>query len=547
MPALSAWYVKKGATSYLLEASGQRITYRPNNFQKADLSFDITKPSDPVRGVFANEDAVQVWIGDPASGGVLMLDGYITDLDDIHFKNAKVQEKLEVTDFISYRAAKTVFEKRYWFLANSEAKTVFADAVATISGAGPNIIDASLTTQVKQEFLGTYAKDGFSAAAQFGGADYFGDENKSLNAFPHGSKDLTTGGTRYKIVDYKPTFAYEIKVDSNFQYNLAYNSMQKFRTVIVTNGISYTFPDDINLWSIEKSDLRGKHGREFSQHFLMTTLDYNKINFPSSPVPFDIGQLNIGDDNIPVAVLYVANNTQNINMLVGQMELTNFTFPSMAIPLNTWQEISFFMRQELTPTPTNIQILLVDLAVGTFSRYIKQGATNLLLAGGMVFLRFQLPTTTANNGWTKDQPGTPTKIDQIQIVFTPATGYTAATSVKFSQFYLFKRVRKQSATAAGSPLTTKIIVNRTVTDENVLQSLADKEYARVNTNAYRAECTFAGNTDFKRPSYNVDVNFVATLGTGKLGTQLRMDEIVHTLEKSRHRTKITLKPAFQRL
>jgi len=547
MPSIIGWYVKKGGTSYLVEASGQKITYKPDNFQKADLSFDITKPSDPVRGVFSMEDAVQVYIGDPSAGGVLMIDGYITDRDDIKVKNGKLQEKLEVTDFISYRAGKTVFEKRYWFLANSAAKTVFADAAATISGKGADIIDVSLNTQVKQEFLGTYAKDGFNAAAQFGGADFFGDENKSLNAFAHGSQNLTTGGIKYKIVDYKPTLAYEIKVDSNFPYNYGLNSMLKFRTVIVTNGISYTFPDDINSWSVEKTNLRGSEGREFSQHFFIGSSEYNKMNFPSSPIPFDITQLNVGDDNIPVATLYVANNTQSINILVGQMELNNFTFPAMGIPLNTWQEISFFMRQQLAPTPTNIQILLVDLAVGSFSRYIKQGATNLLLVGGMVFLRFQLPTTTANNGWTKDQVGTPTKIDQIQIIFTPNTGYTAGGSIKFSQFYLFKRVRKQSATAAGAPLTTKIIVNRTVTDGTALQALADKEYARVNADAYRSTFTIPGNTAFKRPGYNIDIDFNLTMGSGHSASSLRMDEIIHTLEKSRHRTQVTLKPAFQRL
>ena len=548
MPSLSAWYIRKGVTDYLLNNSGQRIVYKPNQYQQAILNFDITKPTDTARGVFVNEDNVQLYIGDPSAGGVKMMDGYITHLGDEHIKGGRVLQNLTLTDYIGYLGAKSPFEKRYWFLANAPAKTVFQDASNAISGAGVAVIDASLNNQVKMEFLGTYAKDGFSAAAQYGGADYFGDESKALNAFAIGSKPLQTGGLNYKLQDTKSLAANQIKIDSNYDYKFEKDSMYKFRKVIATNAISYTYPDDINIWQKESTDIRGLYGRDFSTHYLFgTKSNYDKNISPTPPIPYNVEQLDISGDPIPIATFNVANSGDTIALLVGQMDLSTFTFPLLDLSIDTWQEISFFFRDVLTPTPTNIEIFLIDgIAGATYSRYIKQGATTLLLPGGMTFLRFLLPTTTATNGWTKTGGGTMTKFRQIQLVFTPSTGYTANTSIKIGQFYFFKRVRKTSATAAGSPLTTKIIVNRTLIDETLLQNFADEEYSRVNADAYYIKATAPGNTAFKQPGYVIDVNFASTLQSDKHQTNVRMDEITHTLEKSRHRMEILLRPSFQR-
>lgn len=548
MPSLSAWYVKKGGVNYLLNNSNQRITYKTNQFQQAYLNFDITNKSDPARGAFANEDNVQLYIGDPATTGVKMMDGFITDLGDEHQKGGRVLQNLKIVDYIGYLGGKSPFEKRYWFLANAPAKTVFQDASNAISGAGVAVIDAALTKQVKMEFLGTYAKDGFSAAAQYGGADYFGDENKALRAFSFGSQALQTGGLNYKLQDTKSLASNQIKIDSNFDYKFERDSIYKFRKVIATNAISYTYPDNINSWQTEKTDIRGLYGPDFSTHYLFgSKSQYDKNLTPAPPIPYNIEELDIAGDPIPIAKLNVANSGDTVALLIGQMDLSTFTFPLLDLSIDTWQEISFFFREQLTPTPTNIEIFLIDGTAGvTYSRYIKQGATTLLLPGGMTFLRFLLPTTTANNGWTKTGAGTMTKFRQIQIIFTPNTGYTAGTSIKVGQFYFFKRVRKTSATAPGVPLTTKIIVNRTMIDETLLQNLADEEYSRVNADAYYIKATTPGNTDFKRPGYVIDVDFSNTLQSDKVGTNFRIDEINHTLEKSRHRMEILLRPSFQR-
>lgn len=549
MTGLTAVYLKKGANSYLVNNSNQRIVYKPNGFQQAFLEFDISKPADTFRGVITGEDAVSVYVGDPSAGGIKMLDGYVTDFDDNFDKQRRLIEKIEVTDWISYLAGKTIFEKRYWFLSGATSKQTFLDADGEMPAHGAPNVDAGLTIQVKQEFLGTYVKDGFNAAAQFGGADYFGDENQALQAFLHGGRDLIDPGSgiRYKIVDTVNSGTNQIKIDSNFPYNFAKNSMQKFRTVIASNAVSYTYPDDINKWITEKNDNRGLYGRDFSNHFQMTGRSvYDKNLIPTPPIPLTFESVDVGGDAVPVAVLNVASAAQVIDMIVGNIDLTNFTFPSLGITLTNWQEISFFFRSLLTPTPTDVYIQMLDISTGgTFTRYLKQGATSLLLAGGMTFLRFLLPTAVANNGWTK--VGTFNTIDQILIGFNPNSGYTANTSVKIAQFYLFKRVRKTSSTSGGTPATTKIIVNRSITDETVLLNLANAEWARVNTDAYRVAFTIPGNTNFKKPGYAIDVDFTATMGSGRSGTQMRIDEITHTLNQSRHKTTVSLKPAFQRL
>ena len=42
MPALTSWYVKKGVNSYLTNNSDCSIKYKCNDWQEADITFDIT-------------------------------------------------------------------------------------------------------------------------------------------------------------------------------------------------------------------------------------------------------------------------------------------------------------------------------------------------------------------------------------------------------------------------------------------------------------------------------------------------------------------------
>lgn len=551
-----AWYLQKGGVNYKTWHSNQQIIYRPNNWQEANLIFDISDSADAIRNQISGEDEVSVWIGDPAGSGVKMIQGFVNSKYPIRRKDASRFLYVDVIDYIGYFGAKSIFEKRYWLLANATAKQTFSDAADAIPGIGGKNIDSNLTLQVKQDFAGTYSKDGFAVASQAGYADFFGDESKFLQAFSHGGRDLkASNNVRYKIKDTAPGAVNEIRVNHNFDYYYKKDMTNRFKTVIMTSGVAYTWPSDINLFQDtgEKTALRGIHGPEFSTHYssLQTRTDYDVNNFASPSVavkPFDYEQLQIGSINYPVVILRVANAIDAVSFLVGQMELTNFLFPSLGLPLDgTWQEISFFMRIDgLSPTPTNVNMSLIDLTHGgSYDRNLKQGSTTLFLVGGMTFIRFLLPTPIQLNGWTKT--GTISQIDQIVFSVTPSTGYTAGSTIKMSQFYLYKRVRKTSSTVGGSPATQKIIMNRTLIDDVALQSMADSEFQRVSPVPYEVKSTFYGNSDFRKPGYAIDVDFTNTLESDSLGTQLRIDQIIHTLEKSRWNTELTLKPAYQRL
>lgn len=559
MPAanFSAWYLVKSGTKYLAGPDKCQIIYRPNNWNEATLVFNISDPADSIWNQINTEDEVSVYIGDPSAGGTLMMDCFVNDKYPIRRKDATRELYIHVIDYIGYFAAKAIFEQRYWQLANATTKQIMSDAANAIPGIAGTNIDSGLTNLVKQDFAGTYAKDGFSVASQVGYADYFGDETKTFQAFAHGGRDLlASNSVRYKIKDTAPGAVNEIRVNHNYDYYFKHDATYRFKTVIATSGVSYTWPNDINQFQEagERTTLRGKYGRDLSTHYttLSPITDFDKMSFPSGNVPFDWQtQLQIGAINYPVLNLYIGQSGTIAaagGLLVGQMK-SDGTFPALGIPLDgTWQEISFFMRiDQLTPIPTTLQIQLVDLTNGgTFTRYLKNGSTTLFLAGGMTFIRYLMPNQTQNNGWTKS--GTITTLDELIFLFSPTTGYTANTFMSISQFYLYKKLRKQSATLGGSPATQKIIMDRTIVDDTTLQGLANQEYTRVSPLPYYVDCTFYGNADFRKPGYAVDVDFTNSLESDCSGTQLRIDQIIHTLgPKSRWNTKLTLAPAYQRM
>lgn len=555
-----AWYLQKAGVNYKAGPTNNSIVYRANNWQEATLVFPINDPTEPIRNAIAAEDRVSVWIGDPAGSGVKMIDGFVLYKYPIRRKDASISLYIDVVDYIGYLAAKSVFEQRYWQLANATAKQIFADAAAAIAGIGGTNIDSNLTQLVQQDFSGTYAKDGFSVASQVGYADYFGDESLKLQAFTHGGRDLLApNSVRYKIKDTAPSASNEIRINSQFDYHYKQDATYRVRTVITTSGISYTWPNnDINQLQKE-AYLLSLYGKQFSKWYAPLNndpLSWDPNDLAASGLsfslePFDFSQtMVIGGINYNVIQLNARKSTDNIIVIVAQISFNPIVYANLGIPLDgTWQEISFFINtNNLSPTPTNIQLQLNDNS-GTpgasYFRYLKQGATNILLPGGMTFIRFSLPdpNTGALNGWTSTNPA-PTKLDNITIVFTPTTGYTG--NVQFSQMLLFRKVRQQSAVLAGSPVTEKIVMNRTITDKTSLKALADAIYNRDSPLPYEVKATFYGNSDFKKPGYAIDADFSTLLESDSKGTQLRMDQIVHYLDnKSRWNTEVTLKPAYQ--
>ncbi|MFM7796535.1 MAG: hypothetical protein ACKO7N_07210, partial [Candidatus Nitrosotenuis sp.] len=113
-------------------------------------------------------------------------------------------------------------------------------------------------------------------------------------------------------------------------------------------------------------------------------------------------------------------------------------------------------------------------------------------------------------------------------------------------YFHFYRKRKYQSTGGGTPTTEKIIVDASVGSYENLRNLAVTERNRADVIAQRIECMISGNTDFRKPGYNVDIDFQNIFGIGKTKTRARLDEIVHRLDNGIHYTELLINNPFQR-
>lgn len=538
-----AWIVRKSAVNYTVALNGSFISLKPNGFSEAEIVFDNTV--DEFNTIFAAEDEVEIYIGSVIAANKMM-DGYIDDLVDIRTPGRKKELKLHITNWGDYLAGKTVFEKD--FTKTKTASNVFSDAAAEIAGLSTNIIGLNTASEnMKRRFNGTYVKDAWAAAAENAGADYFVDETKTLQAFAHNSQNLieTGSGLIYKIRDIAPVTSDHLMLMHTRPYQFDRSARDRYRTVIATNGIKETYPVDIDLYQTAKFK-EDENGKTFSAFYTTTFADFDidtTINLPVQFLPTtDVG----GGLVMPTIRVLVASSGQNASMLLRGIEFTDDgtakLLQNIGLVPTDWQRVAFFIKNARSGTTmTAFNMRLYDDAANHWSRNILADINST----NFTYIAYDLPAdlvSSPSNGWTKT--GSPTVINRVGFEPVPATGWTAKTYVEFGKFHFFRR-RRATVTGGGSPATEKIIIDSTMKSINSLTTLATKEQARANQIFNSGFCTIEGNNAFKKPAFNIQVDFTATLGSGRSAT-VRLEELRHKLVNGRHDTEIFFKPAFAR-
>ena len=539
-----AWKIRKSGTNYEVSDGGSIILYRPNGFSQATMVFDDTFGD--VTNVFSPEDEIEIYIGDHTVAANKMMTGYITDISDDRQPSRRNLQNVSVVDWGAYLAGKTIFEKDY--LRTKTASAIIADGVAEISGLSSNITALNTSAEnMKRKFNGTYVKDLFNAVSENAGADYYFDEAKVLQFFGHGARDLdeSTTGLIYKIKDVVPVSADTLMVDHNFPYKFRRNVDNRFRSVTITNGITETYPVDIDLYQIVsfKDDEAGK---TFSQFYQRNPADFDIDVTTTVPVQLfsstDVG----GGLVMPTIRVLSADAAEPYPILLRGIEVSDdgssTVLQDIGLVPTDWQRIAFYMKNALSGvTMTSLNIRLYDGGADFWERDIilDLNTTN------WTYVAYDLPANlidSPSNGWTKT--GSPTVINRIGIEPSPTTGWTAKTYLEIGKFHFFRR-RRSTVTGSGTPATEKIMIDATAKSITSLDTIAAKEQAIANQIAKIGTFTIEGNIDFKDPAYNIEVDFTASLGTGRSGTVI-MNEIRHTLSSGRHNTQISFEPTFWR-
>ena len=558
---LSAWYLKiiSSGLSYKTGADDCQINYSGNNIQEAILTFPNS--SDLYTNVFTNEQEVQVFIGDPSAGGIKMLHGFIDDINTTRQPSKETDLIIHVIDWTSYLASKRIFEAKYFRGATPQAvyqavASTITDGVDTLSSAGVSAI--TYDELFVGEFQGGYCKDVLNQLAEQYNAEYFGDEALVLQAFTTGSRALEFSvGNTFRIRDIAPSLSRDLMILHRKPYSLKLDNAERVRTVTATNLVNEAFPSDLKAFE-EKHYFQGKnYGKKFSEAYSMgisADYDVNVVGNTFEAATL-IGAEQIGNPvtettlSMPTVRLNVAGPTQNITMFVIPRDESGSTLLNLGV--DEWQELSFYIYNGLSgATITTLKLQLWHDKVGT--HYWERNITAYVVLNGWSYFRFKLPTTTSNTEtytgvpWTK--VGTPTHIDYLEFPVTPSTGYTANSYVKFGQLF-FGRTKRASTTVGGNPPTEKIIVKKNLKTFEALQQFASAELLRINKLIVSGSCTLLGNTNFKNPGYIVDVDFTATLGTGRSATGVngaRLENIKHYLEDSIHYMDLTFNNAFDR-
>jgi len=561
MSAISpVWAVRKGGVDYPLSASGSSITYRTNNPSEATLYLE--NDNGALNSTFSGEDEVTVKIG-----STTMLTAIIRKNNFSRSPSAKKPLKLEVVDWGMYLAGKTPYEKN--IMRATSAATAISNMIsdAPVSGLTANITGLTGTTsKLKRDFYGSYLKDFLYSVGEISGADYFIDESKVLQIFPHGStsRDLieSGSGTRYVLTDAAPVSSNQIKISLQHQIDYAEDSTFRFRDVTVTNGIYETYPLDVDSWqsaaAAYKDDYSGKTFSHFYSAFANTNqLEYWKISATTiKPIEFipneDLG----GGLNAPVIKLNILDSSSPAETFIrGQVnDGTGLTVSNWLLKIPDWQNLGFFIKNGLTGASVNhIYLRLYDAPVGP--NYWERDIYNDILLPSTsrtdwTYLQYDLPddpSASTSNGWTKN--GSPTEIDLAYLRFengaAAITGYDPSSYVGFSKFHFYRRQR-YTQTGSGPLPTRKLIIDASAKNSFSIQNLAVNEQARVNVVSQPLECTIPGNINFRKPGYNVDFTLTNLFGAGATKTRARLEEITHRLENGVHWTEITINDAFQR-
>jgi len=557
----SAWTIVDGGVTTTSKDSGSKITLRANHPSEAMIVFDNSDNS--LNTTFNPEDEIDIKIGSQ-----IMMHGFIYNVEDVLYPGRRKDMNIYVMDWGSYVASKTIFERDYQL--TKYAKDMLLDGAAKInalysgalltSGVDTTGLSTSNFAVKGRRFQGTYVKDVWYAAADTGGFDYFVDEVKTLQAWPfetNTARRIQKSGTNYKIVDYPPTHNYELlaRLDK-FNQTWSQDVQNKYRTVKVINGIEDTYPavvDQGSMASYPQKDFAYPKSAFWTTQQLDSAYDPGPGGVPVRPMfGFNQNEIALG---VPSIYLYVGDASTTFRPLF-QPRIRTTTGAVQGIDMNiTWnayQTIGFFINlANLTgQTIDTVTITLVDINnLGGFSQNLS--SANLTAAkAGWTWIQILLPVINngSSNGWSLINATSPLEYGycKFDILHSGSgSGYTVGSHADFANFN-FWRIMGNTQSAAGSPPTQKIVVNRNLTDPTMIQNFAIRELLRTNTTKQGPTVTIDGNTDFRMPGYKCDIDFTASLGTGRSATDLRIDEIEHTLEKGFHYTKLTFDSSFYR-
>jgi len=557
MAGISSFLVRKSGTNYAASYNGSYVTHKPNGFSRSRIVFD--NADDWITGVFTEEDEVEIYVDSVSAANKLMV-GYITNLGGEREPNRNKTEILDIVDWGGYLAGKTIFEKDY--LRTKQADELFTDASAEISGISTNITDlnSSPDQDVKRTFNGTYVMDAFNDAAEKAGGDYYIDETKTLQAFDFGTRNLieSVSGLIYKVKDIASVGTDTLMVDHRFPYSFHKSAELRYRNVTITNGIAETFPTDTDLFQVAKiskgavSDERGKiFASAYRQFGGVSEYDIETTTIaPHNFVPAtDVG----GGLVMPTIQVIVASATTDAETFVQGVD-DNGNFINMGLIPTDYQRIAFFVKNALTGATVN-EVIMRLYSGGVAGNYWERDIyDDIIVDGGSrtswTYLAYDLPaniTDAVSNGWTK--VGTPT--DLVDVVYfgfrngaSVEDGYTAGSYVEFGKLHFFRR-RRSTTTAVGTPATEKIVVDSTLKSQSALDAFSAQEHARSNVVTSKGEFTITGNPAFKKPAYNIEVDFSNTLGSGRSGT-VRLEQLTHMLIDSHYVTKVNFNNSYHR-
>lgn len=556
MPAFSRpnCYLRLGGNDYELRRDGLDLTYMPNGWQVAKCIIDLNSSTAPSPSTFASETAVDVKIEN-----VTMMTGYVVTSKRVcqplteRSPGKNLGLELLIADKVGY-LMKGEFANDYF--RSKTIQRLLQDLAGTLGVT--HSISASLSNTFKRSFFGTMGKDAAAFAVEKG-ADWFGDESGVLNAWPQASPPtLTTGGFTYQIQDFTSGASHQIEVSHlHPYYYIPDDALHRYRNVKVMNSNRVTFPRDIN--------------RITSEMFWNGTLGYSTprwisgIPISGSPIYFRPGRPEPGpklggdtDEPEAPAMAFKTENTNDILFArVWYIASDNSLIDNkyLNVKLGVTERLWFHIYTTVNlADASEVKVQLIDQTTGTYYERNIKGDINA--SNTWVFLLYQLPTITSgasgtiSNGWTKQGAADMNKIDVIDFTFIKSstgdgTGWPVNSWIKFATLFFEKRVSKTASGAGGLNLT-KPIVNDSIQNASDLQDQANKELVRVGY-ATKAGCTCPGHTDFRRPGYQMNVNFDQTFGSGHSGS-LRMERIRHyTDRRGFYWMELEYGPALQRL
>lgn len=547
MSAISQiWKVRKSAVNYDSNEDGSSIELRANSFSEATILFDNTDGA--LNTVFAEEDEVEVYIGDHTVALNKMMVGYINRLIDEKLPTGRKLLKLEIVDWVSYLSGKTAFERDS--KRTKTASQFITMGISEIAGLSSNVTAMNTSAEnMKRSFRGTYVKDLWDAIQSNVGADYYGDETKTIQFFLNGARNLLHVGTGniYTIRDIAPTLGNHLMVDHKYPFKFERDVSKKYRTVIATNGITETYPTDPNLYQTAKVK-DDSSGKTFSGFYQRSATDFNIDTNTIPPVQF-LPSTDVGAGLVMPTIRVLSSGVADVYPIILRgIEFDDtgvaYLLQNIGLVPEDWQNIGLFLKNALSgAVMTNLYLRLYQDAGNLWQRDIKAD----LNGSAFTHLLYDLPTQTSlvetysGIPWTKT--GLPTVINRIGIEPAPSTGWTAKTYLEFGMLHFFRR-RRATVTGAGSPATEKIIVDATNKGVTGLTTLATKEQARANQTQKSGICTIDGNVNFKNPAHNIAIDFTTTFGTGRSGT-IQMEQIKHYLTNGVHKTEIHFSPSMQ--